>query len=53
MVFLAVTHEHVRHQEVEEVVRQKEKDRHVHHVQHHSIPVTQKEEKDEVHHEKV
>ncbi|KAF8902723.1 hypothetical protein CPB85DRAFT_1417184 [Mucidula mucida] len=48
-----VTHEHVRHQEVEEVVRQKEKDRHVHHVQHHSIPVTQKEEKDEVHHEKI
>ncbi|KAF9029457.1 hypothetical protein BDZ89DRAFT_1065415 [Hymenopellis radicata] len=48
-----VTHEHVRHQEVEEVVRQKEKDRHVHHVQHHTVPVTHREEKEEVHHEKI
>ncbi|GAA5849018.1 hypothetical protein JCM5353_008660 [Sporobolomyces roseus] len=49
----AVTHEtHQRH-EVEEIERQREVDRHVHHVQHHTQPVLDTQHSAEVHHEKV
>jgi len=45
-----VVHKDVRHVEVEEVERQREVDRHVHHVQHHVQPVLDKQVQDEVHH---
>ncbi|KAL0948917.1 hypothetical protein HGRIS_009026 [Hohenbuehelia grisea] len=48
-----VTRDNVRHVETEEVLRQKEHDRHVHHVQHHVQPVHVREERDEVHHQNV
>lgn len=43
---------HVDHRtvEVEEVERQRDVDRHVHHVQHHVQPVVDKQVRDEVHH---
>ncbi|GAA5883539.1 hypothetical protein JCM16303_005475 [Sporobolomyces ruberrimus] len=48
-----VTHEtHQRH-EVEEVERQREVDRHVHHVQHHTQPVLDTQHSSEEHHEKI
>ncbi|GAA5911220.1 uncharacterized protein JCM6883_001945 [Sporobolomyces salmoneus] len=49
----AVTHEtHQRH-EVEEVERQREVDRHVHHVQHHVQPVLDTQHSQEGHHQKI
>ncbi|GAA5899766.1 hypothetical protein JCM5296_004216 [Sporobolomyces johnsonii] len=48
-----VTHEvHQRH-EIEEIERQREIDRHVHHVQHHTQPVLDTQHSAEVHHEKI
>ncbi|GAA5960001.1 hypothetical protein JCM3765_006131 [Sporobolomyces pararoseus] len=48
-----VTHEtHQRH-EVEEVERQREVDRHVHHVQHHVQPVLDTQHGTEEHHQKI
>ncbi|GAA5932623.1 hypothetical protein JCM1841_000314 [Sporobolomyces salmonicolor] len=48
-----VTHEvHQRH-EIEEIERQREVDRHVHHVQHHTQPVLDTQHAAEVHHEKI
>ncbi|KAG6916882.1 hypothetical protein DXG01_004791 [Tephrocybe rancida] len=49
----AVTHERVGHHETEEVLQEREHDRHVHHVQHHTQPVIDKNIKNEVHHDKV
>lgn len=46
-----VTQKDVRHVEVEEVQREREHDRHIHHVQHHVQPIVDKVEKDEVIHE--
>ncbi|PFH49285.1 hypothetical protein AMATHDRAFT_48838 [Amanita thiersii Skay4041] len=46
-----ITHEHVRHVETEEVVRVKERERHIHHIQHHTQPVISKNELDEQHHD--
>ncbi|GAA5887532.1 hypothetical protein JCM5296_002608 [Sporobolomyces johnsonii] len=48
-----VTHEMRQYHEVEEVERQREVDRHVHHVQHHLQPVLDTQHAAEVHHEKV
>ncbi|BGP06746.1 hypothetical protein JCM10049v2_002570 [Rhodotorula toruloides] len=48
-----VTHETRHHHEVEEVERQREIDRHVHHVQHHVQPVVDEQHAGEVHHEKA
>jgi len=45
-----VTHRDVRHVETEEVLREREVDRHIHHVQHHVQPVVDKVVQDEVHH---
>ncbi|GJN89307.1 hypothetical protein Rhopal_002287-T1 [Rhodotorula paludigena] len=47
-----VTHETHHHHEVEEVERQREVDRHVHHVQHHTQPVLDTQHSAEVQHEK-
>ncbi|BGP07970.1 hypothetical protein JCM10049v2_003815 [Rhodotorula toruloides] len=47
-----VTHERRHHHEVEEVERQREVDRHVHHVQHHVQPVLDEQHKGETRHEK-
>lgn len=49
----AVTHEHHQRHEVEEVERQREVDRHVHHVQHHVQPVLDTQHEKEQHHEKI
>ncbi|KZO94038.1 hypothetical protein CALVIDRAFT_232704 [Calocera viscosa TUFC12733] len=46
------THERVLHPEVEEVSRQREHERHVHHVQHHVQPVLHQEQAEEVHHQR-
>ncbi|KAF9447644.1 hypothetical protein P691DRAFT_671079 [Macrolepiota fuliginosa MF-IS2] len=43
MVCEAVLHERVRHVETEEVKRVLERDRHIHHVQHHIQPVIARE----------
>ncbi|GAA5967245.1 hypothetical protein JCM11641_000487 [Rhodosporidiobolus odoratus] len=48
-----VTHETRHHHEVEEIERQREVDRHVHHVQHHVQPVLDTQHASEVHHEKA
>ncbi|GAA5935625.1 hypothetical protein JCM1841_007014 [Sporobolomyces salmonicolor] len=48
-----VTHETRQYHEVEEVERQREVDRHVHHVQHHVQPVLDTQHAAEVQHEKV
>lgn len=48
-----VTHRHNREVEVEEVERQKEHERNIHHVQHHVQPVHHKTESDEVHHQNI
>ncbi|GAA5899911.1 hypothetical protein JCM5296_006212 [Sporobolomyces johnsonii] len=48
-----VTHETRQQHEVEEIERQREIDRHVHHVQHHTQPVLDTQHASEVHHEKV
>ncbi|GAA5943275.1 uncharacterized protein JCM15063_000749 [Sporobolomyces koalae] len=48
-----VTHEHHQRHEVEEVERQREVDRHVHHVQHHVQPVLDTQHGEEQHHEKI
>ncbi|GAA5855559.1 hypothetical protein JCM8547_007890 [Rhodosporidiobolus lusitaniae] len=48
-----VTHETRYHHEIEEVERQREVDRHVHHVQHHVQPVLDTQHAAEVHREKV
>ncbi|RDB18316.1 hypothetical protein Hypma_000534 [Hypsizygus marmoreus] len=48
-----VTHEKVRHHETEEVLRQRDHDRHIHHVQHHTQPVVDKDVREERHHDKV
>lgn len=48
-----VIKEHVRHIETEEVQRMKERDRHVHHVQHHLQPIKASEELEEKHHENI
>ncbi|RDB18314.1 hypothetical protein Hypma_000536 [Hypsizygus marmoreus] len=48
-----VTHERVRHVEVEEVTRQKEHDRHIHHIQHHTQPVMVFDTRPEQHHDKA
>ncbi|GAA5899253.1 hypothetical protein JCM6882_009296 [Rhodosporidiobolus microsporus] len=47
-----VTHETRHHHEVEEVERQREVDRHVHHVQHHTQPVLDSQHASEEHHQK-
>ncbi|GAA5824103.1 hypothetical protein JCM11251_001523 [Rhodosporidiobolus azoricus] len=47
-----VTHETRHHHEVEEVERQREIDRHVHHVQHHVQPVLDTQHSAEQHHQK-
>jgi hypothetical protein len=47
-----VTHETRHHHEVEEVERQREIDRHVHHVQHHIQPVVDTQHAAEVQHQK-
>ncbi|GAA6002251.1 hypothetical protein JCM10207_003147 [Rhodosporidiobolus poonsookiae] len=48
-----VTHETHHHHEIEEVERQREVDRHVHHIQHHTQPVLDTQHAAEVHHEKA
>ncbi|RXW17271.1 hypothetical protein EST38_g8585 [Candolleomyces aberdarensis] len=48
-----VTHEHVRHLETEDVQKLKERERHIHHVQHHTQPVTVSETLPEVHRENI
>ncbi|KNZ56176.1 hypothetical protein VP01_2478g1 [Puccinia sorghi] len=48
-----VTHNVIRHEEVEEVTRAKEHERHFHHVQHHVQPVKDKEVLEEVHRTQV
>jgi len=48
-----VTHESIQHQETEEVLRARQHDRHIHHLQHHVQPVQDKEIRDEVHHSNV
>ncbi|BGP14575.1 hypothetical protein JCM10213_001924 [Rhodosporidiobolus nylandii] len=48
-----VTHETRHHHEIEEIERQREVDRHVHHIQHHVQPVLDEQHAAEVHHEKV
>ncbi|KAF8630098.1 hypothetical protein AX17_005496 [Amanita inopinata Kibby_2008] len=48
-----VTHEHVRHMETEEVLRVKDRERHIHHIQHHTQPITASEELEEKHHENI
>ncbi|KAG6889214.1 hypothetical protein C0995_002674 [Termitomyces sp. Mi166 len=47
-----VIHERVHRVEIEEVTRQIIHDRHIHHVQHHTQPVTVREVLEEKHHEK-
>ncbi|BGP24552.1 hypothetical protein JCM10295v2_003470 [Rhodotorula toruloides] len=47
-----VTHERRHHHEVEEVERQREVDRHVHHVQHHVQPVLDEQHQGETRQEK-
>ncbi|KAF5329510.1 hypothetical protein D9619_009320 [Psilocybe cf. subviscida] len=39
-----VTHERIRHFETEEVIRVKDIERHVHHIQHHTQPIVASEE---------
>lgn len=46
-----VTQRDVKHVETEEVVRQREHERNIHHVQHHVQPIVDKQVQDEVHHE--
>ncbi|ORY92896.1 hypothetical protein BCR35DRAFT_286283 [Leucosporidium creatinivorum] len=48
-----VTHEKHHHHETEEVTRQREVDRHIHHVQHHVQPVHDTQHADKVHHEQI
>lgn len=48
-----VTHETRHRHEVEEVERQREVDRHVHHVQHHTQPVLDTQHASEEHHQKT
>ncbi|BGP16123.1 hypothetical protein JCM10213_007497 [Rhodosporidiobolus nylandii] len=48
-----VTHETRHHHEVEEVERQREIDRHVHHIQHHTQPVLDEQHAAEQHHQKI
>ncbi|KAJ2921159.1 hypothetical protein H1R20_g15937, partial [Candolleomyces eurysporus] len=48
-----VTHEHIRHLETEDVQKLKERERHIHHVQHHTQPVTVSETLPEVHRENI
>ncbi|GAA5851157.1 hypothetical protein JCM8547_004150 [Rhodosporidiobolus lusitaniae] len=48
-----VTHETRHHHEVEEVERQREVDRHVHHVQHHTQPVLDTQHAAEVQRENI
>ncbi|GAA6027190.1 hypothetical protein JCM8097_002469 [Rhodosporidiobolus ruineniae] len=48
-----VTHETHKTHEVEEVERQREIDRHVHHVQHHVQPVLDTQHASEQHHQKI
>ncbi|TFK26940.1 hypothetical protein FA15DRAFT_754635 [Coprinopsis marcescibilis] len=48
-----VVHEHVRHLETEEIERVKERDRHIHHVQHHTQPIVAHQELPERHKEYV
>ncbi|GAA5884580.1 hypothetical protein JCM6882_005305 [Rhodosporidiobolus microsporus] len=48
-----VTHETRHHHEIEEIERQREVDRHVHHVQHHTQPVLDTQHASEVYHEKA
>ncbi|OAV96016.1 hypothetical protein PTTG_02309 [Puccinia triticina 1-1 BBBD Race 1] len=52
-VAAAVTHNLIKHEEVEEITRAKEHDRHIHHVQHHVQPVKDKEILEEVHRTQV
>ncbi|EGG11081.1 uncharacterized protein MELLADRAFT_92500 [Melampsora larici-populina 98AG31] len=52
-VVAPVTHNLIKHQETEEVLRAREHDRHIHHVQHHVQPVKDLEVRDEVHHTTV
>ncbi|PLW18753.1 hypothetical protein PCANC_10917 [Puccinia coronata f. sp. avenae] len=48
-----VTHNLIKHEEVEEITRTKEHERHFHHVQHHIQPVKDKEVLEEVHRTQV
>ena len=52
MVNVEKVHETVHHHETEEVLRQKEVDRHVHHVQHHVQPINVTDHQNEIHHER-
>lgn len=45
-----ITHNVIKHEEIEEITRKKEHDRHFHYVQHHIQPVHDKEVLEEVHH---
>ncbi|KAH9476668.1 hypothetical protein JR316_0010582 [Psilocybe cubensis] len=44
-----VTHERVRHIETEEISRVKDRERHIHHIQHHTQPIVAAEELEEQH----
>ncbi|PPQ82785.1 hypothetical protein CVT25_009280 [Psilocybe cyanescens] len=44
-----VTHERIRHIETEEISRIKDRERHIHHVQHHTQPIVAAEELEEQH----
>ncbi|KAA1095561.1 hypothetical protein PGT21_000480 [Puccinia graminis f. sp. tritici] len=48
-----VTHNLIKHEEVEEITRAKEHERHLHYVQHHVQPVKDKEILEEVHRTQV
>ncbi|POW15611.1 hypothetical protein PSTT_01934 [Puccinia striiformis] len=48
-----VTHNLIKHEEVEEITTAKEHDRHIHYVQHHVQPVKDKEILEEVHRTQV
>ncbi|GAA6011939.1 hypothetical protein JCM10207_003435 [Rhodosporidiobolus poonsookiae] len=48
-----VTHETHHHHETEEIERQREVDRHVHHIQHHTQPVLDTQHASEEHHQKI
>ncbi|KAF4623392.1 hypothetical protein D9613_002340 [Agrocybe pediades] len=48
-----ITHERIRHLETEEVARIMERERHIHHIQHHTQPIIAAEELEEQHRELI